>query len=88
MKISDLQNILEHYKQENGDLEVRITAETRYSEQHEIIDDGAIDTNVVYDEKEFNNLVNNMGFTEAHALDTLDKKGLAKTYLDIYTYIK
>lgn len=23
MKISELQNILEHYKQENGDLEVR-----------------------------------------------------------------
>ena len=88
MKISDLQNILEHYKQENGDLEVRITAETRYGEQHEIIDADVIDTNVVYDEKEFNNLVNNMGFTEAHALDTLDEKGLAKIYLDIYTYIK
>lgn len=88
MKISELQNILEHYKQENGDLEVRITAETRYDEQHEIIDAGAIDTSVVYDERELNNLVNNMGFTEAHALDILDKKGLAKIYLDIYTYIK
>lgn len=88
MKISELQNILEHYKQENGDLEVRITAETRCSEQHEIIDAGAIDTNVVYDEKELNNLVNNIGFTEAHALDILDQKGLAKIYLDIYTYIK
>lgn len=87
MKISELQNILEHYKQENGDLEVRITAETRYGEQHEIIDAGAIDTNVVYDEKELNNLVNNMGFTEAHALDILDQKGLAKIYLNIYTYI-
>jgi hypothetical protein len=32
MKISELQNILEHYKQENGDLEVRITAETRFNE--------------------------------------------------------
>ena len=28
MKISELQKILEHYKKENGDLEVRITAET------------------------------------------------------------
>lgn len=88
MKISELQNILEHYKQENGDLEVRITAETRYGEQHEIIDTGAIDINVVYDERELNNLINNMGFTEAHALDILDQKGLAKIYLDIYTYIK
>lgn len=87
MKISELQNILEHYKQENGDLEVRITAETRCGEQHEIIDAGAIDTSVVYDEKELNNLVNNMGFTEAHALDILDQKGLAKIYLNIYTYI-
>lgn len=87
MKISELQKILEHYKQENGDLEVRITAETRCGEQHEIIDAGAIDTSVVYDEKELNNLVNNMGFTEAHALDILDQKGLAKIYLNIYTYI-
>lgn len=87
MKISKLQEILEHYKQENGDLEVRITAETRCGEQHEIIDAGAIATNVVYDEKEFNNLVNNMGFTEAHALDILDQRDLAKIYLDIYTYI-
>lgn len=88
MKISELQEILEHHKKKYGDLEIRITAETRFGEQHEIIDAGAIDTNVVYDEKEFNNLVNNMGFTEAHALDTLDEKGLAKVYLDIYTYIE
>lgn len=88
MKISDLQNILEHYKQENGDLEIRITAETRFNEQHEILDYGAIDTNVVYDKTEFNNLVINKGLTEARALDILDQKGLAKIYLDIYTYIK
>lgn len=88
MKISELQNILEHYKQENGDLEVRITAETRFNEQHEILDYGAIDTNVVYDKTEFNNLVINKGLTEARALDILDQKGLAKIYLDIYTYIK
>ena len=88
MKISDLQNILEHYKQENGDLEVRITAETRFNEQHEILDYNAIDINVVYDKTEFNNLVINKGLTEARALDILDEKGLAKIYLDIYTYIK
>lgn len=88
MKISELQELLEHYKQQNGDLEVRLTAETRFEQQHEILDYDAIDTQVVYDEKEFNNLVNNMGFTEAHALDILDKKDLAKVYLDIYQYIK
>ena len=32
MKISELQKILEHYKQENGDLEVSLTAETRFGE--------------------------------------------------------
>lgn len=88
MKISELQKILEHYKKENGDLEVRLTAETRFGEQHEILDCDAIDTNVVYDETEFNNLVINRGLTEQQALDILDKKGLAKTYLDIYTYLK
>lgn len=88
MKISELQNILEHYKQENGNLEVRITAETRFNEQHEILDYDAIDINVVYDKTEFNNLVINKGLTEARALDILDEKGLSKMYLDIYTYIK
>ena len=87
MKISELQKILEHYKQENGDLEVRLTVETRFGEQHEIFDYDAIDVQVVYDETEFNNLTINKGLTEARALDNLEKKGLAKTYLDIYTYI-
>ena len=32
MKISELQKILERYKKENGDLKVRITAETRFGE--------------------------------------------------------
>lgn len=88
MKISELQEILEHYKQENGDLEIRITAETRFGEQHESLDYATIDTNVVYDEKEFNNLIINMGLTEQQALDNLEKGGLAKVYLDIYTYIE
>ena len=38
--------------------------------------------------RSFNNLVINKGLTEARALDILDEKGLAKIYLDIYTYIK
>ena len=88
MKISELQNILEHYKQENGDLEVRITAETRFNEQHEKLDYDAKDNNVINDKTEFNNLVINKGLTEARALDILDEKGLSKMYLDIYTYIK
>lgn len=88
MKISELQNILEHYKQENGDLEVRITAETRCGEQHEILDCGDINTQAVYDEEEFDNLMNNMGLTEQQAIDNLKERELAKVYLDIYTYIK
>ena len=88
MKISELQEILEHYKQENGDLEIRITAETRFGEQHESLDYDAIDTKAVYDEKEFNNLVNNMGLTEQQAFNNLKERELATTYLDIYTYIK
>ena len=46
-----------------------------------------IDTTQVYVEEEFNNLVNNKGLTKQQALDNLKKEGLAKTYLDIYTYI-
>lgn len=88
MKISELQNILEHYKQENGDLEVSLTAETRFNEQYEVLDYDAIDTKAIYNEEEFDNLVNNMGLTEQQALDNLKKRGLAKIYLDIYIYIK
>lgn len=88
MKISELQNILEHYKQENGDLEVSLTAETRFGEQYEVLDYDAIDTKAVYDEEEFNNLVNNMGLTEQQAIDNLKDRELAEIYLDIYTYIK
>ena len=87
MKISELQKILEHYKQKNGDLEVRLTTETRFGIQHEILDYDSIDIQVVYDETEFDNLTINKGLTEARALDILNKKGLAKTFLDIYTYI-
>ena len=87
MKISELQKSLEYYKKENGDLEVRLTAETRFGIQHEILDYDSLDIQVVYDKTEFNNLTIIKGLTEARALDILDEKGLAKTYLDIYTYI-
>ena len=46
-----------------------------------------IDITQVYVKEEFNNLVNNKGLTKQQALDNLEKKGLTKTYLDIYTYI-
>lgn len=88
MNISELQKILDHYKKEDGDLEISLTAETRFNEQHEILDYDAIDTKAVYNEEEFNNLVDNMGLTEQQALDNLEKRGLAKVYLNIYTYIK
>ena len=88
MNISELQKILDHYKKEDGDLEISLTAETRFNEQHEILDYDAIDTKAVYNEEEFNNLVDNMGLKEQQALDNLEKRGLAKVYLNIYTYIK
>lgn len=87
MKISELQNILEHYKQENGDLEVRLVIDTHNGEEYNEITNKCIDTTQIYDEEEFDNLVNNMGLTEQQAFDNLEKEGLAKTYLDIYTYI-
>ena len=88
MKISELQNILEHYKQENGDLEVRLVIDTHNDEEYNKLISSCIDTTQVYDEEEFNNLVNNMGLTEQQAFDNLKDRELAATFLDIYTYIK
>lgn len=87
MKISELQKILEHYKKENGDLEVRLVIDSYNGEEYNKLINKCIDTIQVYNEEEFYNLVNNMGLTKKQALDILDEKGLAKTYLDIYTYI-
>lgn len=88
MKISELQNILEHYKQENGDLEVRLVIDIHNGEEYNEIINNCIDTTQIYDEEEFNNLVNNMGLTEQQAFDNLKDRKLAATFLDIYTYIK
>lgn len=88
MKISELQNILEHYKQENGDLEVRLVIDTHNDEEYNKLISSCIDTTQVYDEEEFNSLVNNMGLTEQQAFDNLKDRELAATFLDIYTYIK
>ena len=88
MKISELQEILEHHKQEKGDLEVRLTVDTRCGEQYDILDHSNIGIQAVYDEEEFNNLVNNMGLTKQQAFNNLKERELAIVFLDIYTYIK
>lgn len=89
MKISELQKILKRYKKEKGDLEVRLAVEAPSGKQYKLLDYAyAIDVHTVYDKTEFNNLTVNKDLTEAQALDILDEKGLFKTYLDIYTYIK
>lgn len=88
MKISELQNILEHYKQENGNLEVRLVIDTHNGEEYNELNSNCIDTTQVYDEEEFNNLVNNKGLTKQQAFDNLKDRELAATFLDIYTYIK
>ena len=44
MKISELQNILEHYKQENGDLEVRLVIDTHNGKEYNEIINNCIDT--------------------------------------------
>lgn len=84
MKISELQKILEHYKKENGDLEVRLVIDTHNGEEYNELSKNCIDTTEVYDEEEFNNLVNNIGLTEQQAFNILKKSKLAKTCLDIY----
>ena len=87
MKISELQKILEHYKKENDDLEVRLVIDTHNSEEYNKLINKCIDTTQVYNEDEFNNLINNMGLMEQQAFDNLKEEDLAKTYLDIYPYI-
>ena len=88
MKISELQKILECYKKENGDLEIRLVIDTHNGEEYNELINACIDTTQVYVEEEFNNLVNNMGLTEQQAFDNLKERKLAIVFLDIYTYIK
>lgn len=89
MKISELQKILECYKKEYGNLEVRLAVEAPSGKQHKLLDYAyAIDVHTIYNKKEFDNLTVNKGLPEELALDILNEKGLFKTYLDIYTYTK
>ena len=53
-------------------------------EEHYNLNNAWIGTTEVYDEQEFNNLVNNIGLTEQQAFNILKESKLAKTYLDIY----
>lgn len=87
MKISELQKILENYKNAEGDLEVRLYAETRYGEQYDILDYDALDTNISYNEADLLKEQMNNNLTEQQAFDVLQEKGRAKVYLDIRYYI-
>lgn len=89
MKISELQEILEHYKKENGDLEVRLVIDTPYEDnQCNLLDKEDIDTQTNFDLDEYDNLINNIGLTDEEAIKNLKERELAKVYLNIYTYIK
>lgn len=68
-------------------MEVRLVIDSHNGEEYNKLINKCIDTTQVYVEEEFNNLVNNKDLTKQQTLDNLEKEGLAKTYLDIYTYI-
>lgn len=88
MKISELQEILEHYKKENGNLEVRLISKVPFNEYRKILEYDDIKIQPVYDKEEFYNLVDNIGLTKQQAFDNLKERKLAVIYLDIYTPIK
>lgn len=89
MKISELQKILEHYKKENGDLEVRLVISTPREDNFHLLDsDTVIEPTNVYDVDEYNYKYLIKGLSSEEAITELKKEGLAATYLDIYTYIK
>ena len=67
---------------------MRLVIDTHNGEEYNALISNCIDTTQVYNEEEFDNLVNNMGLTEQQTFDNLKEEGLAATYLDIYTYIK
>lgn len=87
MKISELQEILEHYKQENGDLEIRIVTETPITKIEEILTSTDLKLSLVYN---YNELVKIMetGLLADDAINKLKERGLATTYLNIYKYIE
>ena len=58
--------------------------ETRNGDEHYNLNNAWICTTKVYDEEEFNNLVNNICLTEQQAFNILKESKLAKTCLDIY----
>lgn len=68
-------------------MEVILVIDSHNSEEYNELINKCIDTTQVYNEDEFDNLINNIGLIEQQTLDNLEKEGLAKIYLDIYTYI-
>lgn len=95
MKISELQEILEQYKQKNGDMEVRLVTETPYTSTNNSLTDADIKLSLKYstNEPDINELIKITrsawltGNTES-TIDKLKEKGLATYYLNICQYIE
>lgn len=89
MKISELQKILEHYKEENGDSEVRLVISTPCKDTFYLLNsDTVIEPTNIYDVDEYNYKYLFKGLSSEEAFTELKKEGLAVTYLDIHQYIK
>lgn len=87
MKISELQEILEHYKKENGDLEVRIVTETPIINTSSSLTDNDLKLSLIYDATELVKIMET-GLLADDAINKLKERGLATTYLNIYKYIE
>lgn len=95
MKISELQEILEQYKQKNGDMEVRLVTETPCTSTNNSLTDADIKLSLKYstNESDINELIKITrsawltGSIE-NTIDKLKEKGLATHYLNICQYIE
>lgn len=87
MKISELQEILEHYKQENGDLEVRIVVETPITKINEVLINTDLKLSLVYNSDKLIKAMET-GLLADEAINNLKERGLATNYLNIYKYIE
>lgn len=87
MKISELQKILERYKKENGDLEVRIVIGTPLTQVTDILTSNDIKLSLIYDTDEFIKTMKD-GLSVDKIIANLKERGLAVSYLNIYKYIE
>lgn len=87
MKISELQEILNHYKQENGDLEVRIVIGTPLTQVTDILTSNDIKLSLTYDTDSFIKAMK-PGLLVDKIIANLKERGLAVNYLNIYKYIE